>query len=372
MIDYVTLKIIWWAIFCFLVIAFAVTGGRDIGVNFLLLLIGKTDDERRLILNSIGPTWEGNQVWLITLGAGLFAIWPIAYATIFSSMYYAFMLVLVMLILRPPGIDYRGKINSNIWRQTWDIALFCSAAVLALAFGVVIGNFFTGLAFYFSPEIHPIYIGKFFAIFSPFALACGLACFFAVGTQGAIFLHNKLSAPLDLRAMRYAKIFGIGFILTFTAIGLYLCLRMQGYQIVVIPNLDSSFMITNKIVMPSKWWLTNYSNHKILWAFPISTILCTYAAIRLSAYYKPLAALYMHSLAITLAIITAATTLYPFIMPSKINPNHSLTIWDVGSSALTLRWSLLALLMLLPIILAYTTWVYRVMRGKVTLTPESY
>src|SRR5581483_10843659 len=270
MIDYVTLKLIWWGIFGFLIIAFTLTGGMDIGVNFLMPIIGHTDDERRQVLNAIGPTWEGNQVWLVTLGAGLFAIWPIAYATIFSSMYVPFMLVLLMLILRPPGFDYRGKINSHVWRSIWDLALFIGSLVLALSFGVVIGILFTGLPFSFDPDMHEIFSGSFFDLIPPSSLIFGFSNLCMMGVQGALFLQYKLSDKLAERAKLMTKILGLGFFFCTIFAGILVCIWLPGYKIIDMPDPNTSFMVTDKEVITAlSGWASNFANYRYLWFFPI-------------------------------------------------------------------------------------------------------
>jgi len=372
MFDYVTLKIIWWAIMCFVMIAFAVTGGMDIGVNFLLPIIGKQENERRLIINSIGPTWEGNQVWLVTLGAGLFAIWPNAYAAAFSSLYFALLLVVVMLILRPPGFDYRSKIESLNWRRTWDMLLFISSLVLALVFGVAIGNLFIGLPYYYDNDLHSIYNGSFFDLLTPATIIFGLVSLFMCVVQGALFLQYKLQENLARRAKACVRFFGLGFIVSFICAGLFVSLYIKGYVIESIPDLNTGFAATQKVVAQVSGWLNNYTVYPDLWLLPICSILATKASIVLSQYDKPVIALFINSIGIITTILTAATALFPFVLPSSLNPSHSLTIWDACSSHLTLEWGLIAVIILVPIILLYTSWVYSVMRGKVTLQHGSY
>lgn len=372
MFDYVTLKVIWWALMTTVLIGFAVTGGLDLGVNFLLPIIGRTDEDRRLILNSSGPTWEGNQVWLITFGAGLFAIWPAAYATAFSSMYYAIMLALLVLILRPPGVDYRSKLTSIAWRSTWDYCLFASSLILGLVFGIAVGNLFIGLDFYFTPELNSIYKGSFFSLFEFFPILIGLLsiCMFTV--QGGLFLQYKLSGELISRAQKVVKISGAIFILGFIYAGV-LASRSTGYIILNMPDPNTAFDATKKIVATAPTaWLGNYMAYPWLWALPVTTIIAMKLALVFSSYNKPIRGLLLSSLAIITTILTAGVALFPFIIPSSFDPNHSLTIWDASSSKLTLEWTFWVVVLLLPIVLWYTTWVYRVMRGKTTLHANSY
>ncbi len=373
MIDYELLKIIWWCIFGFLLIAYMVTGGMDIGVSFLLPFIGHTDQERRLVINAIGPTWEGNQVWLITLGAGLFAIWPVAYGTIFSSMYLAFVLVLIMLILRPPGIDYRSKINSHLWRSVWDVSLFSSGLILSLGFGAVIGNLFAGLPFHFDADMRLVYEGTFVSILTPNGLLFGVVTLFMFGLQGALFLQHKLEDAVAQRAKNIVKIFAIGFVCFAVAAGINVVLWVPGYEIVQIPALNTMFMVNKKIVkVVLSGWAQNYANFPWLWIFPISCLIITRLVVRLSQKDMPGRALLLNSLGMACAAITVGCAMFPFILPSISKPNHSLTIWDVCASQLTLQCALIVTILLVPVILLYTAWVYRVMRGKVKIKPESY
>jgi cytochrome d ubiquinol oxidase subunit II len=357
--DYMTLKIIWWAILTFVLIAFAVTGGMDIGVNILLGIIGKSEQDRRLILNATGPTWEGNQVWLITFGAGLFAIWPSAYATAFSSMYFALLLVLLMLILRPPGFDYRAKIDSQNWRKMWDMSLFGGGVVLALVFGVAIGNLFLGLPFYFDNDMRVIYTGGFFDLLTLPALLFGVVSLYMLTLQGALFLQYKLEGELAKQAFRFVKIMGWAFIASFIITGIYVCKWINGYEIMNIPDLNTGFSATHKTVaIVTGGWLRNYQQYNMLWLLPAIAILATLGAMQASKSLKPKLALLINSLAIATTVLTAAAALFPFILPSSSYPDHGLTMW--------------AVILFLPIVLVYTSWVYKVMGGKVRLQSNSY
>lgn len=372
LLDYATLKITWWGVMCFITIAFAVTGGLDIGVNFLIPILGKNDDERRMILNSIGATWEGNQVWLITLGAGMFAIWPTAYATAFSSLYFALFLAIFVLILRPPSNDYRSKIKSTLWRYTWDFFLFSSGVVLAIIFGVGIGNLFIGIPFYFDSNMHSLYTGNFLTLLSPIAIWFGLVSLLMCTLQGSIFLQYKLEEELAERVKKMVRLTGLGFITAFIIAGFIAC-NMHGYKILDTPDLNTGFAAVEKTVEHvSNGWLRNYSQYSMLWLLPILVVFTTLIAMLLSNRNKAIAALFANSIAIICTVLTAASALFPFIVPSSLMPNHSLTIWDACSSHFTLEWSLYATILILPMVLLYTSWVYKVMRGKVQLHRESY
>ena len=174
MIDYEVLRVIWWVLVGVLLIGFAITDGFDLGVGALLTLIGKTDDERRVMINTIGPHWDGNQVWFITAGGAIFAAWPMIYATAFSGFYLALALTLIALWMRPLGFDFRSKLPDKRWRSSWDWALFVSGVVPSLIFGVAFGNLLLGVPFELDPTLKATYTGSFFGLLTPVALLTGL------------------------------------------------------------------------------------------------------------------------------------------------------------------------------------------------------
>ena len=183
--DYFTLKIIWWLLVGALLIGFALLGGFDLGVGTLLPFVARSDKQRRVLLNSIGPTWEGNQVWFITGGAALFAAWPLAYAVTFSSLYFALLLVLFALFFRPIGFDYRSKLPNPKWRSAWDWALFAGGFVPALLFGVAFGNLLQGIPFYFDEDMRIYNMGTLLGLLNPFALFAGVISVSMLVMQGA-------------------------------------------------------------------------------------------------------------------------------------------------------------------------------------------
>ena len=191
MLDYPTLKIIWWLLIGVLLIGFAVMDGHDMGVATLLPFAGRDDEERRVIINTVGPHWDGNQVWFITGGGAIFAAWPLVYATAFSGFYWAMLLVLWALFLRPVGFDYRSKIDHPAWRSAWDWGLFVGGFVPPLVFGVAFGNLLQGVPFGFDERMLSTYTGSFWALFNPFALLCGLVSSAMVTFHGAVYLSHR-------------------------------------------------------------------------------------------------------------------------------------------------------------------------------------
>ncbi len=368
MLDYETLKLIWWVLVGALLIGFAITGGMDLGVACLLPWVGKTDEDKRLLLNAIGPTWEGNQVWLITAGGALFAAWPLAYAAAFSGMYLAMLLVLFGLILRPPGIDYRSKLPSTKWRMIWDWSLFVSGFVPALLFGVAMGNLLLGLPFHFDSTMRVYDTGRFIDLLHPFALGAGLVSVCMLTMQGALFIQVKTQGLLQQRARTAVFITGGLFIVCFLATGFY-AQFLDGYAVISMPDANSAFAPTEKLVeLLPHGMLGNFSTDPLWLLVPLLAFVCCALAIFAAATYWPFLGLICSSVCSALVIISAALALFPFVMPSRTQPNHGLTVWDTVSSERTLLYMLVAVIIFLPIVLAYTTWVYSVLRGKVVST----
>ncbi len=366
MLEYETLKLIWLILIGVLFIGFAVTGGFDLGVATLLPLIGKNDEERRVLLNCIGPTWEGNQVWLVTAGGALFAAWPFMYAAAFSSLYLAFLIVLLSLILRPPGFDYRSKIQCPIWRRTWDYSLCLSGMIPSLVFGIAFGNLFLGIAFHYSDELRAIPTGHFLNLFTPYTLLTGVVSLLLLVTHGAFFLELKTITPLRTRAAKIALWSGFFFILTFSLTWFITVYYLKGFQVTNMPDPNTSFIPTLKtVVVETGLWLFNYQQNPIGLVAPLLSVFFMVFALLASFKRFSLTALVLSGFSIASVISTIGFTLFPFVFPSSTQPNHSLTIWDAASSQLTLTWMLVATVFFLPIVLSYTTWVYRVMRGKV-------
>ena len=367
MIDYATLKLIWWAIICVLTIGFAVTGGFDLGVGALLPYVGRNDDERRVAINAIGPTWEGNQVWLVTLGGALFAAWPMVYAAAFSTLYIALLLALFALFLRPAGFDYRNKLADPRWRTGWDWGLFVGGAVPATVFGVAVGNLFMGLPFRLDDSMRVSQEGGLLSMLQPFALFCGVLSLAMLVTHGASYLQLRAVGAVQVRARR-AAISGAGLVIVLFAIGGVWLAKRPGLHIAAMGNpMDILMPQTKQVISQPGGWLANYHHYPSLWLLPIAGISMA-AMVMLASWRSWRWAAWLASGATCAAIIaTTAAALFPFVLPSSVDLNSSLTLWDACSSQLTLGIMLWATAILMPIVLAYTSWVYHVMRGPVSV-----
>lgn len=365
--DYETLKMLWWLIIGILLIGFAITDGMDMGVAMLLRLVGKTDSERRTVINTIGPHWDGNQVWFITAGGALFAAWPMVYAAAFSGFYFAMMLVLFALFFRPLGFDYRSKVDSKRWRNNWDWGLFAGSAIPALVFGVAFGNLFLGVPFSIDNFLRVSYQGSFFALLNPFALLVGVISITMLIAHAGMWLQLRTASLVAERSGQYCRYALILFIVLFAAAGFWVA-NLTGYQIVSMPDTQSHADPLAKVVTTAQGaWLTNYSERPWTMTFPILAFAMALSALLFSKLNKPALGLASTSLMLIGIIMTAGVSLFPFIMPSSNNPNISLTIWDAVSSHMTLNVMFVAVVIFVPIILSYTTWCYVKMWRRVTV-----
>ncbi|MGE5256980.1 MAG: cytochrome d ubiquinol oxidase subunit II [Hyphomicrobiales bacterium] len=365
--DYFTLKIIWWLFVGVLLIGFAVMDGFDLGVGVLLPFVGRTDDERRVLINSIGPTWEGNQVWFITGGGALFAAWPLVYAAAFSGFYWALLLVLFALFFRPVGFEYRSKVADPHWRRAWDWGLFVGGAVPALVFGVAFGNLLQGVPFTFDDMLRPFYSGSFFGLLNPFALLTGVVSLSMLVTHGAVYLQMRTEGEIAGRARRAARLFAIVFLAAFILAGFWQGHGIEGYRIVAAPDPGSSFSPLAKTVEKTAGaWMANYAAHPWMWLAPALAIGGGLLTLLLSSGGRGGAAFVFSAAALAGTILTAGFAMFPFVMPSSSVPNAGLTAYDAVSSHRTLNLMFVAVVLFLPIVLLYTGWVYRVLRGKIT------
>jgi len=367
-LDYETLKLVWWVLVGVLLIGFAVTDGFDMGAGALLPFLGKSDEERRVIINTVGPHWDGNQVWFITAGGAIFAAWPAVYAAAFSGFYIAMLLVLFALFFRPVGFDYRSKIADPRWRNTWDWGLFAGGAIPALLFGVAFGNLLLGVPFQFDEFLRPTYTGSFFGLLRPFALLSGVVSLSMLMMHGAVWLHLRAGSPVQERARKATIIAGLVMIAAFALAGIWLAMGVDGYHILKQPPLDALPNPLGKTVEQTAGaWLSNYSTYPWMMAAPIIGLLAAAATVLLAMKNRPGLGFVTSSLTMAGVILTAGFSMFPFIMPSITFPGSSLTVWDAPSSHLTLTVMFWAAMIFVPIILAYTTWTYRAMWGRVTV-----
>lgn len=367
MFDYEMLRFIWWALVGVLLIGFAVTDGFDMGVGALLPIIGKDDTDRRIMINSIAPHWDGNQVWLITGAGALFAAWPTVYAVSFSGFYIAMMLVLFALFLRPVGFDYRSKIEDPRWRKSWDWALFVGGFVPPLIIGVAFGNLLQGVPFNFDEYLRATYHGGFFGLLNPFGLLAGLVCVSMFMLQGSTWLQMKTEGELRVRATKMSQLLSVLLFVFFGAAGLWLINGIDGYVVTsAIDTYGVSDPTLKTVAVEAGAWLVNYDKYPVTMLFPVLGLLMPILVLLSSRMNRSGFAFFFSSLGIAAVILTCGAAMFPFVMPSSLEPNVSLTMWDATASEVSLTVMTWAAIIFVPIVLSYTVFTYLKMFGRLS------
>ena len=366
MLDYETLRLIWWGLIGLLFIGFAITDGFDMGVGILLRLLGKNDTERRVMINVIAPHWDGNQVWLITAAGALFAAWPMVYAAAFSGFYFAMILVLAALFFRPVGFDYRSKLENQRWRNMWDWGIFIGSFVPTLVFGIALGNLLQGVPLSVDMYLRLTYHGGFFGLLNPFGLLAGVVSVAMIVAHGAIYLQMRTTEALQRRAQKTVLLASTLMSLTFLLAGLWVLTGIDGYLITsTLDKAAPSNPLHKEVVQQAGAWLTNFTAHPALWAIPALGVALPWFTCLFSRVDRCGWGFLTSSLTIVCVILTAGITLFPFVMPSSFDPNVSLTIWDATSSQLTLQVMTILACIFVPTILLYTSWCYYKMFGRI-------
>jgi cytochrome d ubiquinol oxidase subunit II len=368
MLEINTLKLVWWLIITLLIIGFVLTDGFTLGALILLPWVGKTDDERRVVLNAVGATWEGNQTWLVTAAAATFAAWPLVYAVSFSGLYFAMLLALFGLFLRPVGFDYRSKLVNPRWRAAWDWALFAGGLVPTLVFGLLLGNLFVGLPFRLDEDLRSVYRGGFLDLFHPFAIVVALAATVLCALHGGAYLQLRVQDALLQRIV--CKTVGLAGVLTLLLFGCaaWLCSSLPGLRIVSGGGLlPLSADMTSRIVAVPAGWADNYAHTPALLGLPLAALLAIAATAALTKAGHRRLAFCSSACAVISVLLSAGVALFPFVLPSSLMPAASQTLWSASSSPKTLQIMLWVVLLFVPLILFYTGWVYRVLRGPITV-----
>ena len=264
--DYATLRVVWWALLGALLIGFAVMDGFDLGVAALLPVVAKTDAERRVVINVVGPVWEGNQVWLITAGGAIFAAWPLLYAASFSGFYLAMMLALIALILRPVGFKYRSKMEGTRWRNSWDGVLCFSGVVASLVFGVAVGNIILGVPFTFDGNaLRMVYQGHFYQLFTPFALLCGVLSVVMLAMHGAVLLAWRTEDPISSRARNWGRLGALLTLALFIAGGFWVAGGIGGHAITSTVDMQGpSDPMLKTVAVQTGAWMANYATWPLM------------------------------------------------------------------------------------------------------------
>ncbi|BAE74156.1 Cytochrome bd-I ubiquinol oxidase subunit 2 [Sodalis glossinidius str. 'morsitans'] len=367
MFDYEVLRVVWWVLIGVLLIGFAVTDGFDMGVGMLMRLFGRGDVERRVIINTIAPHWDGNQVWLITAGGALFASWPMVYAAAFSGFYIAMILVLASLFFRPVGFDYRSKIDDARWRNLWDWGIFIGSFISPVVIGVAFGNLLQGVPFHVDEYLRLYYTGNFFQLLNPFGLLAGIVSLAMFLTQGGTYLQMRTGGDLQVRMRGITQLTALVTMLTFLLAGIWVVYGIDGFTVTsVIDRAAQSNPLHKEVAHQAGAWLANYHAYPGLWIVPALGVVLPLLTIAFSRAGRSAWAFICSSLTVACVILTAGITLFPFIMPSSTMPNASLTMWDATSSLGTLKVMTVVAIIFVPIVLLYTIWCYYKMFGRIT------
>lgn len=332
------LNILWFILIAVLFTGFFFLEGFDFGVGILLLLIGKKDSERRTVINSIGPFWDGNEVWIITAGGAIFAAFPNWYATMFSGFYIPLLIILAALILRGVSFEFRSKNESKRWRENWDRIIFVSNTLLAILWGTALANLIKGVPI----DKNMNFTGGFFSLISIYTLAAGIAALLIFMFHGAVFLSLKTEGVLQERAIKYAK-----------SIGIYAA--ASAVLLIILSKLETNIFS---------------SNYSLISAIMSFIILC------ISLYFvrkrRSLISFILNGISIALSVTALFLGLFPKVMVSSINTEYSLTIYNAASSHNTLLLMTKVALIFLPIVLAYQAWTYWIFRKRVNSKELEY
>ena len=365
MSEYALLQVVAWVVLGAVMVLFSLTGGFDLGAGVLLPFLGKTNQERRVVVNIVGPTWDGNQVWLIIIGAGIFAVWPRAYAASFSGFYFAMLIVLWGLFLRPVSFEYRSKLPSQSWRTFWDWTLCIGSTLPAVIFGVAMGNLLLGSPFSFDPmSLRLDYTGSFFGLLHPFALLCGVLSLLMFLMHGAAYLLLRSEGRVYERSRRAVMRFSVFFLVVYCFVGIVLAFVLKGYHLSAMPVNPTTHPLTSTVVLYRGAWMDNYYKYPWMLIAPLLGLLSAVLVYFSAKQEKRKRTFFTSTLAVTGTVVSIGFSLFPFLMPSSTHPDQSLLVWNSASSQRSLEGILWVAAITLPIIFIYTTFVYRKLWGR--------
>ncbi|HLS21765.1 MAG TPA: cytochrome d ubiquinol oxidase subunit II [Paenalcaligenes sp.] len=366
--TYFYLIIIWWLLLGVLLMGLGAMVGMDMGVGTILRYVGRTDAERRVALNIIGPHWDGNQVWFILGGGAIFAAWPLVYATAFSGFYIVMLILLWSMIVRPLGFEYRSQIKSASWRNVWDWSLFISGFVPMLVFGAAVGNVLLGVPFHFDERMVSFYTGSFIGLFNPYAILCGLVSVCLSIYMGASMLLIRSGEQSISERAKKASLYAGVLALVLMAIGGFWSANLHGFHLISspAPGVPQTPLHQTVVVEPASL-LHNYREYPVLWLLPALAYLSLIVGMGAILVKRAVLAWWSGVITWISVLGMAGAAMFPFIMPSISNPSHSLTVWNSGASTLTMGWMLGFTVIFMPMIVTYTSWAFYIMRGKVDI-----
>lgn len=355
--SYETLQIIWWGLIGCLLVGFLIMDGHDMGVGLILPWVTRQDDERRVVINTIGPHWEGNQVWLILAAGGVFAAWPEVYGVIFSYFYGTIFLMLFGLFFRPVAFDYRNKFKSYRVRQIWDWFLFSGSCIPPFMMGVLLGNILQGVDFALNPD-HTLMLSSHWNFGRKlYPLLCGFHLLVLLIFHGSVYLSWRTEGALQSRVERIFRGSVILLVILYLGQVFWFSQGLLGYHVEPNGNVTSAIGL----------WLNNFSKQPWLWLLPLgipSGMLLAYSAIKF--HWQGLAFL-GSSIVIMFTLVSLGIMMFPIIVPSSAHLGDTLTLSNSSASQHSLGIMFGVTVFFIPVIVFYTSWAYRVLAGKVTV-----
>ncbi len=336
------LNTVWFLLLAVLLIGYGILDGFDLGTG-ILSLFAKTDHEKRVHMNAIGPVWDGNEVWLLTGGGAMFAAFPEVYASVFSGFYLAFMLLLLALIFRAVSFEFRSKVEDPRWRAAWDVAFAAGSLVPALLFGVAMGNILRGIPI----DAHGVFQGNFFTLLHPYAILVGLVTLVFFTMHGAIWMAMKTTGDLQARMDAWIGRAWLAFVIVYALATIV--------SVLFVPDLFAGLA------------------GKPLFYLLAIVLVGSITYLRIAAGHGAYLRAFIASSA-TLASMSALTglSLFPRLVPSTIDPSYALTVYNASSTPRTLTAMLIIAGVGMPIVIGYTSYIYWTFRGKVQITDHSY
>ncbi|MDD2760018.1 MAG: cytochrome d ubiquinol oxidase subunit II [Methylomonas sp.] len=368
-LDLESLRLIWWALLGIVMIGFVLCEGLTLGVALLLPMVAKADAVKRLLIRGIiEPLCLGHSVWLITFVAVLFAVWPTAYAVSLACFYGLVFLILLALLIRPLALHYLGEADNNRWRQQGYRMLSVGAWLSTVLFGIAIGNVLKGVPFHLESDMHIRFLGDVFGLFNLFSLLVAATCLAMLAMHGAVFLQLKTEGELQCGAKGLAVRAGLLFLIGFTASGLWIT-HLEGYHVnSEILTQAASNPLSKFVKRGEGLWLDNFEHEPALWVVPVLAFIAGIAATVLALRDKPYWAMLASSTCLTMVVLTFGVSMFPFLLPSNISLNSSLTIWDSSASQLSLEVLLWVAVFALPLQAIYSRWQFRRLSNKPELS----
>ncbi len=364
MLDYTFLQVIWWFLIGVVLIIYATTAGYDAGVTMMMPFL-RNETDRRVVLNTSAPVWDGNMTWIVFAGGGLFVVWPVVYSTAFSGCYAAMLCILWAFFFRATGFDYRSKINKHYWRRFWDLGLFVSGALPVFIFGLLVGNCLLGFPFHFDEKtFRSFYTGNFGQLLSGFALLTASISVLMELMHGSAYIQRRTEAHLREMAHKLFYVFAVLVLIGFTVAGFWVALGIKGYILVSSATKPSLYPLNNVVTQATGAWIDSYAIYP--WKFYPPVIAYGSLLLALWANYKRhiVMCFWCSAVAIGGIIATAGATLFPFIMPSSTHLNESLTVWNSTSSQYALDIMLYVGVVLLLIIFCYKLFAFHTIWSK--------